>query len=294
MVLNMIILGLLQVATIYCKTFKEFLAVRSLFGLFMGGVYGNAIAMALEHCPVNARGLMSGILQQGYAFGYVLAACANLGVGGSVESWKVSSSHSITFRNPKLTFIDCVLDRRWLLHGRRTRSSLLSGKSTVPRGQEEWPQEHFCRRILEGNEAHARSRVEDVCLLHHSHDLVQLLQSHFSRFVHHFHAPSQRSQQRSCKQSFDLDESWCLCWWLYHRLPVAICWSSSRYDCIRNYVWSYDPILDSPIWRARFISDGLPHSILRTRSLGCYPHPLERAFATCLQIFFPWSHLPAR
>jgi hypothetical protein len=31
---------------------------------------------------------MSGFLQQGYAFGYVLAACANLGVGGAVESWK--------------------------------------------------------------------------------------------------------------------------------------------------------------------------------------------------------------
>jgi MFS family permease len=31
---------------------------------------------------------MSGILQQGYSFGYVIAACANLGVGGSVQSWK--------------------------------------------------------------------------------------------------------------------------------------------------------------------------------------------------------------
>lgn len=31
---------------------------------------------------------MSGILQQGYSFGYVIAACANLGVGGSTESWK--------------------------------------------------------------------------------------------------------------------------------------------------------------------------------------------------------------
>lgn len=31
---------------------------------------------------------MSGILQQGYAAGYVFAACANLGVGGSVDSWK--------------------------------------------------------------------------------------------------------------------------------------------------------------------------------------------------------------
>jgi len=88
MVLNMIILGLLQVATIYSKTFNQFLAVRSLFGLFMGGVYGNAIAMALENCPVNARGLMSGILQQGYSFGYVLAACVNLGVGGEVKTWK--------------------------------------------------------------------------------------------------------------------------------------------------------------------------------------------------------------
>lgn len=42
-------------------------------------------------CPllsVNARGLMSGILQQGYSLGYVFAACANLGVGGSTESWK--------------------------------------------------------------------------------------------------------------------------------------------------------------------------------------------------------------
>jgi len=88
MVVNMIVLGLLQVATIYAKTFQQFLAVRSLFGLFMGGVYGNAIAMALEHCPTNARGLMSGILQQGYSFGYVIAACTNLGVGGSTESWK--------------------------------------------------------------------------------------------------------------------------------------------------------------------------------------------------------------
>lgn len=91
MVVNMIVLGLLQIATIYSKTFQQFLAVRSLFGLFMGGVYGNAIAMALENCPVNARGLMSGILQQGYAFGYVLAACANLGVGGKPETFKTVS-----------------------------------------------------------------------------------------------------------------------------------------------------------------------------------------------------------
>lgn len=51
MVFNMAVLGILQIATIYSDTFSQFLAVRSLFGLFMGGVYGNAISMALEECP---------------------------------------------------------------------------------------------------------------------------------------------------------------------------------------------------------------------------------------------------
>lgn len=36
--------------------------------------------MALENCPVAARGIMSGALQAGYSVGYVLAACSNLGV----------------------------------------------------------------------------------------------------------------------------------------------------------------------------------------------------------------------
>jgi hypothetical protein len=45
--------------------------------------------MALENSPVDARGLMSGILQQGYSFGYVCAACANLGAGGDTNSWKL-------------------------------------------------------------------------------------------------------------------------------------------------------------------------------------------------------------
>lgn len=54
----------------------------------MGGVYGNAVAMALENCPLDARGLMSGIMQQGYSFGYVLASCAILGFGAGGDTWK--------------------------------------------------------------------------------------------------------------------------------------------------------------------------------------------------------------
>lgn len=39
MVANMIVLGVLQIGTIYSRNFSDFLAVRALFGLFMGGVY---------------------------------------------------------------------------------------------------------------------------------------------------------------------------------------------------------------------------------------------------------------
>jgi len=64
MVINMLVLGLLQIATIYSATFQQFLAVRSLFGLFMGGVYGNAIAMALENAPVEVCLDLLGVMEQ--------------------------------------------------------------------------------------------------------------------------------------------------------------------------------------------------------------------------------------
>lgn len=55
----MIILGVLQIATIYSTTFSQFLAVRSIFGLFMGGVYGNAIAMVKTLPPSTSPFLPS-------------------------------------------------------------------------------------------------------------------------------------------------------------------------------------------------------------------------------------------
>ncbi|PWN52764.1 MFS general substrate transporter [Violaceomyces palustris] len=78
MVLNMFIIGALQIGTVYASTYNQFLAVRSLFGIGMGGIWGGAISMALENVPNEARGLLSGILQQGYSLGYVFAAIFNL------------------------------------------------------------------------------------------------------------------------------------------------------------------------------------------------------------------------
>ncbi|KAG5634387.1 hypothetical protein DXG03_005944, partial [Asterophora parasitica] len=78
LVANLVLISILQLGGGFVQTFKQFLALRSLFGVGMGGIWGLAASTALENLPVEARGLGSGILQQGYAVGYLLAACINL------------------------------------------------------------------------------------------------------------------------------------------------------------------------------------------------------------------------
>ncbi|KJZ79472.1 hypothetical protein HIM_00941 [Hirsutella minnesotensis 3608] len=88
-VVNNLLFIVLELGTGFCSTYSEFLACRALFGVAMGGLYGNAAATALEDCPEPARGLMSGILQQGYAFGYLLcAAFARALVNTTPHSWR--------------------------------------------------------------------------------------------------------------------------------------------------------------------------------------------------------------
>jgi MFS transporter, SHS family, lactate transporter len=72
-VVNNILFIVLELGTGFCQTYDQFLACRALFGIAMGGMYGNAVATALEDCPPAARGLISGLLQMGYIVGYFLA-----------------------------------------------------------------------------------------------------------------------------------------------------------------------------------------------------------------------------
>lgn len=72
-VVNNLLFIVLELGTGFTQTYGQFLAVRALFGIAMGGLYGNAAATALEDCPEAARGIISGMLQQGYAFGYLMA-----------------------------------------------------------------------------------------------------------------------------------------------------------------------------------------------------------------------------
>ena len=88
-VINNVLFIVLELGTGFCQTYKQFLAVRALFGIAMGGLYGNAAATALEDCPPEARGLISGMLQQGYAFGYLLATAFARGlVNTTSHGWR--------------------------------------------------------------------------------------------------------------------------------------------------------------------------------------------------------------
>ena len=77
----MVVIGLysvLAVASALSPNLIVLLSLRCLFGVAMGGVWGIGASLALETIPAKSRGLISGILQQGYPMGYLLAALANL------------------------------------------------------------------------------------------------------------------------------------------------------------------------------------------------------------------------
>ncbi|KAF7343697.1 MFS domain-containing protein [Mycena sanguinolenta] len=71
LVFNLVLIAVLELGAGFVQTFHQFLAVRSLFGIAMGGIWGLATSNALENLPVGLRGLASGVLQQGYAVGYL-------------------------------------------------------------------------------------------------------------------------------------------------------------------------------------------------------------------------------
>src|ERR1019366_5443867 len=64
----------MELATAFSTSIEMLLVLRALFGIGMGGEWGLGAALALETVAVQARGLVSGILQQGYAVGNLLAA----------------------------------------------------------------------------------------------------------------------------------------------------------------------------------------------------------------------------
>ncbi|THV05099.1 MFS general substrate transporter [Dendrothele bispora CBS 962.96] len=80
----------LQTGTGFVTTFREFLVVRSLFGIAMGGIWGLGTAASMESIPASSRGFYSGIIQGGYVGGIsLLATVVNLFLVPKVpQTWR--------------------------------------------------------------------------------------------------------------------------------------------------------------------------------------------------------------
>ncbi len=60
----------------FAPNYIFFAAMRALYGVGMGGYWGVGASFAMEHAPRKRRGFLSGMMQGGYPFGYLLAAVA--------------------------------------------------------------------------------------------------------------------------------------------------------------------------------------------------------------------------
>lgn len=74
LMIDIIFYSLMELLTAWAPNYTVFLILRALFGIGMGGEWGLGASLTMEALPAKARGLFSGILQQGYATGYLLAA----------------------------------------------------------------------------------------------------------------------------------------------------------------------------------------------------------------------------
>ena len=74
LMLNVMAYSGFELASAFAPSLKAFLITRALFGIAMGGEWGVGAALAFETLPAEGRGFFSGLLQEGYVVGYLLAA----------------------------------------------------------------------------------------------------------------------------------------------------------------------------------------------------------------------------
>ena len=73
---NIVGFSVIESGCAFAPSLNALLILRALFGIAMGGVWGVGAALVFETLPKEGRGTFSGILQEGYALGSILASTA--------------------------------------------------------------------------------------------------------------------------------------------------------------------------------------------------------------------------
>jgi len=76
LIVNILYYSLIEVLSGLAPNYSTFLTLRLLYGIGMGGEWGVGASLTMESVPVKWRGVLSGLLQEGYALGFLLAAGA--------------------------------------------------------------------------------------------------------------------------------------------------------------------------------------------------------------------------
>jgi MFS transporter, SHS family, lactate transporter len=74
LMLDLIFYSVVEVLSGLAPNYITFMILRAMFGIGMGGEWGVGASLAMEKVPPKLRGVLSGLLQEGYATGYLLAA----------------------------------------------------------------------------------------------------------------------------------------------------------------------------------------------------------------------------
>jgi SHS family lactate transporter-like MFS transporter len=74
LMLNIACYSIFELSCAFAPSLDALLVLRALFGVAMGGEWGVGAALAFETLPKEGRGFFSGLLQEGYAVGYLMAA----------------------------------------------------------------------------------------------------------------------------------------------------------------------------------------------------------------------------
>ncbi len=76
LMIDIIAYSVFELASAFAPSLKVFIIMRAFFGIAMGGEWGVGAALTFETLPAEGRGFFSGLLQEGYVVGYLLAALA--------------------------------------------------------------------------------------------------------------------------------------------------------------------------------------------------------------------------
>jgi len=74
LIVNILYFSLIEVLSGLAPNYRVFFFLRLLYGIGMGGEWGVGASLTMESVPVRWRGFVSGLLQEGYALGFLLAA----------------------------------------------------------------------------------------------------------------------------------------------------------------------------------------------------------------------------